>query len=372
MHIAIIGCGQLAQMLAQAGHHLGLTFAFVAEAGEDTRCVNHLGEVVVLDKSIQVESMYQAMGSPQVITAEKEMVDTQWMQQFESLANIFPRPNAFYTTQHRVREKNFLRDQGIATAEFEIIASEAQLMSLSDRIGFPIYIKAAESGYDGYQQWHIRSPQDLQQASLLSALSRGGAIIAEKHVDFLRELSIIAVRSCSGEIAVYPMMENIHRNGVLIKTIAPAFESNLSVQDQAMASMKTIMETLDYVGVLTMECFETKEGWVANELAPRVHNSGHWTIEGSSCSQFENHCRAIAGLPLGKTDVRAYAGMINMLGTLLDKAQCQSMDGFFHDYGKSPRHRRKLGHVTFCASTRQGLVERLDATEKLALFDSLC
>ena len=343
MHIAIFGCGQLAQMTAQAGIALGLQFSFIAEEGEDSRCINDLGNVVSYTKGMSAEALFFALGKPDVITVEKEMVDTELLKALAAFAKVYPSDQAVHLSQNRIREKNFLRHNGIPTAEFEVIESQAQLDSLPERLGYPIYIKAAESGYDGYHQWRIETQADLQQVSLNDNV----VLIAEKHVDYSREVSIIAARNPQGEIAFYPLMENRHEGGVLISTIAPAPNTDIILEEGALAYMETVLSSMDYVGVLTMECFVTEQGLVANELAPRVHNSGHWTIEGSDASQFENHCRAITDMLLGATDAKAVSSMINVLGKYADADDFMAENTFFHDYGKQERPRRKLGHISF-------------------------
>lgn len=368
-HIAIFGCGQLAQMTAQAGIPLGHRFSFVADEGEDSRCVDDLGTVVVFRKGMSAQDLFMLLKEPDVITVEKEMVDTVLLDELKHLTQVSPGAKPIYISQNRVREKTFLRDclrgLGISTADFEIITSSEQLSTLPERLGYPIYIKAAESGYDGYNQWRIKVADDLLQPELISAIENKVELIAEKHVHYSREVSVIAARNIAGDIAVYPMMENRHEDGVLIATIAPAPQASLA--DSALNMIKTLLVELDYVGVLTVECFETEQGIVVNELAPRVHNSGHWTIEGAASSQFENHCRAITDMVLGSTDVspnegsdgdkESVVGLVNMLGHHGDKKAIDALASttaatiFYHAYGKEERPRRKLGHVTVHANT---------------------
>nr|MBX2807601.1 5-(carboxyamino)imidazole ribonucleotide synthase [Cellvibrionaceae bacterium] len=355
MRIAIFGCGQLAQMIAQAGIELGFSFVFVAEPGEDTRCVQALGEQVVLAPGLSAAALFEALGRPQVVTVEKEMVDTALIGQLQDLCRTYPASEAIHIAQNRIREKQFVRAQGIATADFEVIHSAADLASVAERFGFPLYVKAAESGYDGYHQWRLKQQGDLTQAGLQDAIAAGVILIAEKHVDYLREVSIIAARSDDGDIAYYPLMANRHEEGVLLSTMAPAPKQAADLQTTAFAIMQTLLEALDYVGVLTVECFETPAGLVVNELAPRVHNSGHWTIEACASSQFDNHCRAIAGLALGATELRGVAGLVNLLGIQGDARHFAGEGVYYHNYGKQQRQGRKLGHITVCSETPQGL-----------------
>ena len=356
MHIAIFGAGQLAQMTAQAGIPLGHRFSFVADEGEDTRCVDSLGSVVVFKQGMSAADLYEQLQRPDVITVEKEMVDAVLLEALGELTTVAPNHNGIYLSQNRIREKNFLRHNGIPTADFEIIESQEQLMSLPERLGYPIYIKAAESGYDGYNQWRIQKAEDLAQVSL----SEDVALIAEKHVDYTREISVIAARNAKGDIVYYPLMENRHEDGVLLSTIAPAPNTDVVLEEGAVAYMETILTSIDYVGVLTIECFDTPNGLVVNELAPRVHNSGHWSIEGARASQFENHCRAITNSSLGDVTANGIAGIVNMLGEHGNSDDFSAPGLFYRAYGKQERSRRKLGHIGVVANSYEELVAQLD------------
>lgn len=356
VHIAIFGCGQLAQMTAQAGIALGYQFSFIADENEDTRCVDGLGDIVVLTADMSAEQLFAALHSPDVITVEKEMVDANLLAALATLTSVHPNSNAIYLSQHRIREKNFLRHNGIPTADFEIIETQEQLESLPARLGLPLYIKAAESGYDGYNQWRIQCPEDLAQVTLSDQV----ALIAEKHVTYSREISVIAARNAKGDIVYYPLMENRHEDGVLIATMAPAPNTDIILEEGAVAYMETVLSSLDYVGVLTMECFDTEQGLVVNELAPRVHNSGHWTMEGCKTSQFENHCRAIANAALGSTETNGIGGIVNMLGEHGDPDAFSAKEFFYHAYGKQERPRRKLGHIGVLANDYVSLKQHLN------------
>jgi len=199
-----------------------------------------------------------------------------------------------------------------------------------------------------------------QTPALVAAIANNVELIAEQHVNYSREISVIAARSEQDEIVFYPLMENRHEDGVLISTIAPAPLQAEGLQSTAYEYMATLLRAMDYVGVLTLECFETDEGIVVNELAPRVHNSGHWSIEGSATSQFENHSRAVGGLKLGSTRASHIAGMINMLGKHGDRETIQSEHVFYHRYGKEERPRRKLGHITLIADDVATLIAKMD------------
>jgi 5-(carboxyamino)imidazole ribonucleotide synthase len=367
-HIAIFGCGQLAQMTAQAGIKLGQRFSFVADPGEDTSCVDALGHIVINEPNQSAADLFAVLGQPDIITVEKEMVNADLLKALKKLTMVYPCNDSIKIAQNRIREKNYIRKCGIPTADFEIISSKEQLLDLGRAFGFPLYIKAAESGYDGYHQWRLKSNADVDQISLLDAINNGVSLIAEKHVPYHREVSVIAARRADGSVVLYPLMENRHEEGVLIATIAPAPDLSSTLEVQAFDYMDRILTKMDYVGVLTMECFETDNGIVVNELAPRVHNSGHWTIEGSATSQFENHCRAIADMPLGDTGVKNFAGLVNMLGKHGNPKDFSGENIFYHDYGKKERARRKLGHVTVCAKSLEELYVALNKT-LVTLYD---
>ncbi len=357
VHIAIFGCGQLAQMTAQAGLKLGgLRFSFIADQGEDTRCVSALGDIVEHSAGLSASQLFTALGEPDVITVEKEMVDAELLAELATFTKVYPNDKAIYLSQNRIREKNFLRHNGIPTADFEIIENQQQLDSLPERLGFPIYIKAAESGYDGYHQWRIKTADDLKQVSVSEEVT----LMAEKHVDYKREISVIAARNAKGDIAYYPLMDNRHEEGVLISTIAPAQNTDTILEEGAVAYMETVLTTLDYVGVLTMECFDTTQGLVVNELAPRVHNSGHWSIQSTVASQFENHCRAITNDTLGDTQPENVAGIVNMLGAHGRESDFEQEGMFYHAYGKEERPRRKLGHIGVLADDYNTAISKLD------------
>jgi 5-(carboxyamino)imidazole ribonucleotide synthase len=342
-HIAIFGCGQLAQMTAQAGIKLGLRFSFIADTGEDTRCVNSLGNIVISELGQCAVDLFNALGQPDIITVEKEMVDVELLKALKKLTMVYPCNDSIKIAQNRIREKNYIRECGIPTADFEVVTSKEQLTGLAESFGFPIYIKAAESGYDGYHQWRLKSNADIDQSGLLDAINNGVSLIAEKHVPYHREVSVIAARSADGSVVLYPLMENRHEEGVLIATIAPAPKLESALEAQAYDFMSRVLTKMDYVGVLTMECFETDKGIVVNELAPRVHNS------------------------LGETGVKKMMGLVNMLGKYGNSEDFAGAHYFYHDYGKSERARRKLGHVTMCASSLEELYAALNKT-LLALY----
>jgi 5-(carboxyamino)imidazole ribonucleotide synthase len=264
--------------------------------------------------------------------------------------------------QDRLAEKTLFRSLGIPTAEFVTIDSAADAAA-AERLGWPAILKTRRMGYDGRGQRVVDST-----AALAAAWSELGGVpsIAEAFVEFDREVSLIGAQGARGERAFYPLAENVHRGGILASTIAPY--ADVGLQRQAEAWLTAIMTTLQYRGVLTVEFFHTKRGLVANEMAPRVHNSGHWTIEGAVTSQFENHLRAVLGWPLGDPSARGHAAMLNLLGRLPPRDTVLRVAGaHLHDYGKSPRPGRKVGHCTLVDSERSRLLERLEPLRGVVL-----
>jgi 5-(carboxyamino)imidazole ribonucleotide synthase len=243
----------------------------------------------------------------------------------------------------------------IPTAPFITIDSAADA-ARAEPLGWPAVLKTRRMGYDGRGQRVVDSA-----AELAAAWRELGSVpsIAEAFVAFDREVSLIGVQGAGDERVFYPLAENVHNNGILASTIAPYDDGRL--QEQAEAWLTAIMGKLEYRGVLTVEFFHTKSGLVANEMAPRVHNSGHWTIEGAATSQFENHLRAVLGWPLGDPSPRGHAAMLNLLGRLPPRDSVLSIAGaHLHDYGKSPRSGRKVGHCTLVDSERARLLARLE------------
>jgi 5-(carboxyamino)imidazole ribonucleotide synthase len=270
---------------------------------------------------------------------------------------VYPPPRALDVSQDRIVEKDALRRLGIATAPYHAVESESDLRRAVEAIGLPAVLKTRRGGYDGKGQVVLREPADVDDTP---ALVRGVPCILEGFVDFDRELSILAVRGRDGAVACWPAVENLHRDGILRVTRAPAPGIGDVLQGRAESVIRPLLEELDYVGVCCVELFDVGGELLANEIAPRVHNSGHWTIEGSETSQFENHVRAIVGLPLGSTDARGPSAMVNCIGALPDRAAVLAIPGaHLHDYGKSARPGRKVGHVTVTAVDDDHLDVRL-------------
>ena len=291
-----------------------------------------------------------------VVTLEIENVAVGALESLQGRREVFPPPAAVGIAQDRLAEKTLFRSLGIPTAEFVRMDSEADA-DAAHALGWPAIVKTRRLGYDGRGQRVVSS-----RAELVAAWRDLGAqpSIVEAFVKFEREVSLTAVQGASGERAFYPLAENVHRDGILVSTIAPYLDDAL--QRQAEQWLEAIMSKLRYRGVLTVEFFATKSGLVANEIAPRVHNSGHWTIEGAETSQFENHLRAVLGWPLGSARVRGHAAMLNILGRMPPRDALLSIPGaHLHDYGKAPRPGRKVGHCTLVDFDRTSLLDRLES-----------
>jgi 5-(carboxyamino)imidazole ribonucleotide synthase len=359
LRIGVLGAGQLGRMLALAGIPLGYRFLFVdpspnapaAAAGEQIAC--GYGDTLGGD----------ALASCQVVTYEFESVPVEAAEALAERVPVYPPPYALRVAQDRLQEKSCFRSLGIPTASFEAIDSLEDLTRAAASLGLPAVLKTRRLGYDGKGQFVLERVEDA--ATAWAAVGQAPSIL-EGFVRFERELSLIAVRGREGETAFYPLVENHHRQGILRKTIAPAPGLSKDLQVAAEAYAMRILEHLSYVGVLAVELFETRGALVVNEIAPRVHNSGHYSIEGSRTSQFENHVRAIVGLPLGDISPLSYSCMLNLIGTLpKSEAVLAVLDAHLHLYGKSPRPGRKVGHITVRANSEAELLARVTALEAI-------
>jgi 5-(carboxyamino)imidazole ribonucleotide synthase len=344
MLIGVLGAGQLGRMLALAGYPLGVRFVFLdpqpdAPAGQ-------IAEQIVAP--YEDPSALEQLAHTDVVTYEFESVPELCARTLASSVPVRPSPDALRVAQDRFNEKNLCRELGIPTSKFAPVSDEHELKSAIATVGLPAVLKTRRLGYDGKGQRVVRQPAEAAVA--WQALG-GVPSILEGFVDFTRELSVIAVRSSDGQMACYPLIENHHSEGILRLSLAPAPRSSSELVAAAETAIKKLLDHFDYVGVLALELFETENGLMANEIAPRVHNSGHWTIEGTVTSQFENHVRAISGLPLGSTAPVGHSAMINFVGTVPDRSKLLAIEGaHLHLYGKAPRKGRKLGHVTVTAS----------------------
>jgi len=294
-----------------------------------------------------------------IVTCEIEHVPDSALEAVARVAELRPPALAIQIARDRLREKHFLRERGIATAPFMELGPDSDFEAVAESIGLPMVIKTRTDGYDGRGQIVARSREEIPAA--VAELPRQ-ALIAEALIPFDRELSIVAVRSATGEFRVYPLVQNHHASGVLQWTLAPAPHTSVALLDQAEDIARQLVLSLQYVGVLVIELFQVGERLLVNELAPRVHNSGHWTIEGAETSQFENHLRAVLGLPLGSTTASDGWVMFNLLGQVPDVSRVLELPGaHLHLYGKSPRPGRKLGHINCRAKTPESARARLQS-----------
>ena len=339
--VGIVGGGQLARMLALAGYPLGLRFVVLDPAPD--ACAAQIADHIrgAFDNE---QALARLAAQADLATLEFENVPAASVHYLARRIPVYPPVEALEATQDRLREKRLFCELGIPTATFFPVDSRADLEVAVSQLGLPVVCKTRSLGYDGKGQAVLRSGADLAPAWERLGGAAGAALIAESYVPFDRELSIIAVRGCNGETAYYPVAENTHRDGILRLSLSRPGDS---MQAQAEDCIARLLDALDYVGVLALELFEVKARLLANEYAPRVHNSGHWTIEGAETSQFENHLRAILGVPLGDTAALGYAAMVNFIGTVPERAQAFAAPrAHLHLYDKQPRPGRKLGHVT--------------------------
>jgi 5-(carboxyamino)imidazole ribonucleotide synthase len=359
MEVGIIGAGQLGRMLALAGYGLGIRSRFLDPDPDSSG--GQVGPVVVgaIEDADRVRALAAGVD---VVTFDIENIPIGVLDAAAAITIVRPSARALEVAQDRVNEKRLFEALGIPVAPYVMIGDAGDLAACEPALGWPLVLKVRKLGYDGRGQRIVRTADELE-----SAWRTLGAVpaIAEGWIDFERELSLIGVRGTDGSTAFYPLAENVHEDGILRSTLAPYADRDL--QNQAETHMRAMLERFDYCGVLTIEFFSSGGRLLANEIAPRVHNSGHWTIEGAETSQFENHMRAILGLPLGSTVVRGHAFMLNLLGALPDRARLLRIPGLhLHDYGKTPRPQRKIGHCTIVAGDRGRLLERAAAVTAAA------
>jgi len=357
MKVGILGAGQLGRMLALAG--IPMNVEFVLSDPVKDACGNKLGEFI--NGSFDDESVLQALvDKVDVVTVESENISVKSLQWLNERVPVYPSPVAVATAQDRLLEKQMFAKLGIPVTNYQAIEQAQAFMDYCSSNTQPMIAKSRREGYDGKGQVRINAGTDLKAA--WEALA-GVPVVVEDMVNFDREISIIAARDKHGETVFYPICENTHADGILRCTKA---RLNDPMQSLAQDYIKRVMDELDYVGVLTFEFFNCGDELIANEIAPRVHNSGHWSIEGVDSSQFENHIRAICGFPLGSTETRGPVAMINVIGEMPPRDAVLSVDGaHWHDYGKQPRSGRKLGHITLRANNQQQFDERLAKLENL-------
>src|ERR1700756_5687394 len=341
-------------MLALAGYPLGLHFRFLDPSPEAP--VGRIAQRVTADYTDHA-ALEKFSSGLELVTYEFENVPVEAAKFLAERVPVYPPPAALEAAQDRVAEKTRFRSLGIGTTDFLPIAKPTEFEAAVKELGLPAVLKTSRMGYDGKGQWILRTTEDVVRAK---AELPNVAHILERFVPFRRELSVLAVRSSSGETAFYPLVENHHRGGILRLSLAPAPGLDPAVQRAAEDIARRVLESLKYIGVLAIEFFEHEGRLLANEMAPRVHNSGHWTIEGAVTSQFENHLRAVLDLPLGSTGAAGHCAMLNLIGDLPEAPDVLAVpDAHLHFYGKLPRPGRKLGHVTLRAASPERLALRL-------------
>lgn len=357
VRVGILGGGQLARMLALAGAPLGAKFLML-----DTDANACGGQVAALMHADYRD--HDALGrfASQVdfATFDFENVPADSAHWLAERIPVYPNPRALAVAQDRLAEKTLFQSLGIGTPAFRAVDTLAELRAAVSEIGVPSILKTRRLGYDGKGQYRLRNVEDVDAAwAALSSGRDSASLILESFVRFQRELSVVAVRSRSGEFRHWPLTRNWHHEGVLSLSLAPA-AVRASTTAEALNYAKAVADQLDYVGVFALELFEVDGRLLANEMAPRVHNSGHWTIEGAECSQFENHLRAVMGLPLGETAARGHSAMLNWIGDLPDERAALAIPGVhWHDYGKTSRPGRKVGHATVFGHDAEELLSRL-------------
>lgn len=362
MKVGVIGGGQLGRMLALAGVPLGMEFVFLDPA-EDA-CAAIAGKHLLggYDSQHHLQQMAQSVD---LVTFEFENVPAQTVAYLSEYVPVYPSAEALRTARDRLNEKNMFARLDIPVTRFADVQSQQQLELAVQQVGLPAILKTRTLGYDGKGQKVLRSQTDVA-----GAFAELGSVpcLLEAFVDFDGEVSVIAVRGRDGQLCCYPLAHNQHQNGILHVSVA---SSDHPLQQLAEDYVGRVMAHLEYVGVMGFEFFEVDGSLVANEVAPRVHNSGHWTTEGAQCSQFENHLRAIAGLPLGSTQALEHAAMINCIGKMPAPSQVLAIEGaHLHDYAKQAKPGRKVGHISLRCASRQQLVQQIEQVRQL--LASLC
>ncbi|MDO1530213.1 5-(carboxyamino)imidazole ribonucleotide synthase [Fulvimonas sp. R45] len=355
--LGILGGGQLARMLALAAAPLGVKTLVVDSAAD--ACAGQVAPLLRADWNDHA-ALAGFAAQVDVVTFDFENVPAETARRLAAQVPVFPNPDALAVAQDRLAEKTLFNDCGLATPSFMAVDTRADLDRALAGIGAPAILKTRRLGYDGKGQFRLKSAADADAAwAALGAQAAAHGLILEAFVPFERELSVLAVRGRDGELRTWPLTGNWHTDGVLSLSLAPAPGID-TLQARATALARTLAERLDYVGVFALELFVKDGELLGNEMAPRVHNSGHWTIEGALTSQFENHVRAVLGLPLGDTAARGASAMFNWIGELPDAAPVLgASDAHWHDYGKQPRPGRKVGHATLCAPDAAALATRL-------------
>ncbi len=368
MHLGIFGGGQLGRMLALVGRSLDIRCR-VFDPDPDA-CAGEVADLVTGAYDDPVALKRFATGLD-LATYEFENVPLPAVRFVARRLPLFPPAPALKIAQDRLVEKTFLQNLGIPVAPFAPVDRRSDLDAAARQTGLPAILKTRHAGYDGKGQWVLHDKREIDPTwkAVVSVSTsnhspkvtgRSRRLILEGRIPFQRELSLISVSAKGGKTRFYPLVETHHQRQILRWSIAPAPASARGLQRKAETYASKVIHALRYVGVLTIEFFQVEDRLIANEIAPRVHNSGHWTIEGAETSQFENHLRALVGLPLGSTAPRGCSAMINLIGEVKHSSDLLSIPGtHLHLYGKKPRPGRKIGHVTLRADDPATLQTRL-------------
>ena len=356
MALMVLGGGQLARMLAMEAKKLNIDVLFLVEPGVATSPVEGLGKILVRQADLSIAEQLKDLPEISVMTAESENIQSSLLDELSSTHTVRPCPPAIVACQNRGNERRLLDSLGIPTSPHQVVENYQELEGAVSQLGLPLVLKTLTEGYDGKGQWVA---DDAAEFAALDADSLKFPLLVEQKIAFNREVSLIGVRSAAGKIDFYPVAENIHKNGILVASLAPAENVRDFIQEKATDYLTKIMEHLDYVGVMAMECFETDDQLLVNELAPRVHNSGHWSLDSNVTNQFENHVRAVTDLELGNTQTNSTTLMLNILGEIPEALHANPAGFQLHDYQKSARPGRKVGHTSAVYSGSQELVSKL-------------
>ncbi|WP_318458221.1 5-(carboxyamino)imidazole ribonucleotide synthase [Photobacterium leiognathi] len=353
-NVLVLGAGQLARMMALAGAPLNIN-VIAYDVGSDK-------VVHPLTLQVMADSLAQAINEVDAITAEFEHIPHDILDSCAASGKFFPTPDAIKAGGDRRLEKALLDNAGVRNAKYHVIRERADLLAAIEKIGLPLVLKSALGGYDGKGQWRLKESTQIDaiwpEMAQCIADSANQAIVAEQFIPFQREVSLIGARNRSGDIQVFNLTENIHTDGVL--SLSTAIVGDSPLQAQADDMFRAVANSLDYVGVLAIEFFDLNGELLVNEIAPRVHNSGHWTQQGAETCQFENHLRAVCDFPLGNTQLTRPSAMINILGLDSVPNAVYAQEGcHVHWYGKEKRAGRKMGHINVCADTPEQLQYRL-------------
>lgn len=355
MKVLVLGSGQLAQMMYLAAAPLGVEVKAVDVT--DNSIVNPI------DKQLYDHDLAIAIDDADAITVEFEHIPEPLLDLVHQSGKLYPNIQAILTGADRVREKQLLDAKGVANCQHIVIRDHAQIAEVIPTLGERVIFKSSRDGYDGYGQWRMSSASDLEELEVIFAgldLAKV-PLIAEKMVAFDREISVIGARDKNGHVRLFDIAENLHYQGQLHVSIAPATDVSELIKQKAEDIFTSIAEGLEYVGVLAVELFQTGEELLVNEIAPRVHNSGHWTQDGAETCQFEQHIRAVLDFPLGSTTTYSVTAMVNIIGCTSFSRDLIAIEGCnLHWYGKTLRDKRKMGHINVVADSYHALASKLD------------